>query len=103
MLFRNKDIDLKGKKSGEPEDKIDSDSFKSTDQMFERDGNGRTILHRLAVEQRENALSTVIKNLVEQNKDILKAKLEEKDKYGNTPLCLACIYDIQSKSALSAD
>lgn len=54
MIFKPKEINLKGNKAGlnRASDKIDSDSFVGNNQaeIYVKDLNGRTILHRLALE-----------------------------------------------------
>eukprot|EP00347_Sterkiella_histriomuscorum_P016772 403351910 len=67
------------------------------DQFVDRDG--RTILHRAALEQRYEVIRQTIENLKSQNIDSrdLKQKVNRQDKYGNTPLQLSCVYDHQDR------
>jgi len=75
-------------------DKIDSDALQSVHEMFLKDANGRTIIHRLALEQRGSALKEVLSTFSTVDQSSLLQRIEERDAYGNTPLGLACIYDL---------
>ena len=69
------------------DDDIEGQEFDDRDfEVKNKDDNGRTILHRAALQQS----SLTLKSQFDKGKS-WKPMLQQRDNYGNTPLGLACI------------
>jgi len=74
------------------------------DDLKAKDKNNRTLLHRAALDQNVKLMEDVIKdyeNIQQKDPKIdpIKKFIDERDKFGNTPLLNACSLKIQNESS----
>ena len=93
IIFKSKEVEFNHGPSGGGDSRTDRLSADDSFEIKFKDSNGRNIIHRSALEQRHSALEQVFRNLENVTEEAIKSLLEQKDKYGNTALGLACVYN----------